>query len=230
LLVEVLPPSVAELPGGPLEAMFLDGARFRRDELDLVAGYGVPAEKLHRQWRETLLAPWYALRLPLVGRVAPSALPAGRRFDESRTCDSHGWYRIWEEALSPEAVAEARARARRNYADILRELNPGGPAARALRDTLALAREHGIPTRLVLMPDADDFRAMYSAKALARFDHWARELSRESGCALLDARRWVPDAGFVDGHHLFPGGSATFTDRLTDEVIAPALTDKEGAP
>jgi hypothetical protein len=82
------------------------------------------------------------------------------------------------------------------------------------------------------MPEAGDFRAMYSAKALARFDYWVHELSRESGCALRDARRWVPDASFVDGHHLLPGGSATFTDRLADEVIAPALTgkDKEAAP
>jgi len=223
LLVEILPPSVAVLADGPLEAKFLDGGRFTRDEVTLLAGYGMPREKLTRQRRETLVAPWYALRFPLLGRVAPAAIPAGRRHDEGRTSDSHGWYRIWEEALPPKAIADANTRARRDYADILRDLTPGGPAAGALRDTLALAREHAIPTRLVLMPEAAEFRAMYSPAAARRLDRWVRQLARDAGCPVVDARDWVRDAGFVDGHHLLPGGSATFTDRLTDEVLAPGV-------
>ena len=51
-----------------------------------------------------------------------------------------------------------------------------------MRDTLTLARDHGIPTRLVLMPEATWFRELYSAKARARFDHWIRELADEAGC------------------------------------------------
>ncbi|HVL14700.1 MAG TPA: hypothetical protein VM529_19155, partial [Gemmata sp.] len=223
LLVEVLPPSVAVLTDGPLEAKFLDGGRFTRDEVELLAGYGMPRDSLARQRRETLVAPWYALRFPLLGRVAPAAIPAGRRHDEGRNCDARGWYRIWEEALPPRAISEAKARARRDYADILRDLTPGGAAARALGDTLTLAREHAIPTRLVLMPEATEFRAMYSPGATRRLDHWVRQLARDAGCPVVDARDWVPDAGFVDGHHLLPGGSATFSDRLTDEVLAPGV-------
>ncbi len=230
LLVELLPPSVAELPDGPLEAMFLDGARFRHDELALLAEYGIPTEKTEQQWRETITAPWYALRFPLLGRVAPSMIPFHRRYDESRTCDSHGWHRIWEEILAPEAIAEAHARARENYETILRDLKPGGPAEQALRDTLTLARAHGIPTRLLLMPESEWFRAMYSPEAAERFDRWVEELVRESGCPLIDARRWIPDAQFVDGHHLLPDGAAAFSDRLTVEVIAPALATAEAKP
>jgi hypothetical protein len=224
LLVEVLPPSVAELPDGPLEAKFLDGGRFQRDELDLLAEYGIPLAKTGPQWRETLTAPWYALRFPLFGRIAPSALPFHKRYDESRTCDAHGWHRVWEEVLTAEGFEEARTRTRDNYETILRNLEPGGGAARALHDTLELARVHAIPTRLVLMPEADWFRAFYSSAATTRFDHWVHEVARESGCPLTDARRWIPDSGFADGHHLLPGSAAIFSARLADEAILPALT------
>jgi hypothetical protein len=228
LLVEVLPPSVAELPDGPLEAKFLDGARFTTEEVDLLGRYGLPREKLARQRRETLVTPWYALRFPLLGRVAPAAIAAGRRHDEGRTCDSHGWYRVWEEALPANAIADAKARAKRDYSAILRGLNPGGPAALALRDTLTLAREYGIPTRLVFMPESSEFRSLYSPTAMMRLLRWARNLALETGSPLVGAERWVTDAGFVDGHHLLPGGSATFTDRLTDEVLVPALVQTLG--
>ncbi|HSQ55926.1 MAG TPA: hypothetical protein VLM40_09270, partial [Gemmata sp.] len=228
LLVEVLPPSVAHLKGGPLEQKFHDGTRFKPEEMRLLARYGFDAGKLAREQRETVVAPWYAFRFPLLGRVAPSALSVGRRHDESRTCDDHGWYRIWEEVLTPESIREARGRAVRDYAETLRELNPAGPAVLALRDALDLARASGIPTRLVLMPESSAFRGLYSAKSRARFDRWIRELSLDSGCPLIDARDWVPDGDFVDGHHLLPGGAALFTDRLVDE-IAHAIAHTPGA-
>jgi hypothetical protein len=226
LLVEVLPPSLAELKDGPLEAKFLDGSRFLREELGLLAEYGIASEKVRAEWHGTLIAPWYALRFQLLGRLAPSALPFLRRCDESRTCDSHGWHRIWEEVLTPAGFEDGRRRARESYQDILRDFRPGGEAARALRDTLVLARQNGIPTRLVLMPESEWFRSFYSPAGLAQFEEWIGQLAAETGCPLTDARRWIPDSGFADGHHLLPGSAAKFSDRLTDEVIVPALTEE----
>jgi hypothetical protein len=223
LLVEVLPPSLADLKDGPLEAKFLDGSRFRREELDLFAAYGIPSAKVNAEWRGTLIVPWHALRFQLLGRLAPSALPFLRRCDESRTCDSHGWHRIWEEVLTPAGFEDGRRRARESYQDILRDFRPGGGAARALRDTLILAKQHGIPTRLVVMPESEWFRTFYSPAGLAQFDEWIGRLAQEQGCPLTDARQWIPDSGFADGHHLLPGAAAKFSDRLVDEVIVPAL-------
>ncbi len=35
----------------------------------------------------------------------------------------------------------------------------------------------------------------------------------------LDARNWVPDPYFADGHHLTPEGADMFTRRLDQEVL-----------
>ena len=78
------------------------------------------------------------------------------------------------------------------------------------------------------MPESSEFRSLYSPTAMMRLLRWARNLALETGSPLVGAERWVTDAGFVDGHHLLPGGSATFTDRLTDEVLVPALVQTPG--
>ena len=228
VLVEVLPPVLADLKGGPIEGRFLNGGRFRREELDVLASYGIPATDLRRQWRATFVEPWNALRFPLLGRVLPGASPDYLRSDDGRNTDTHGWIRIWEEIATPESMAAGAARARRDYEPVLADLHPGGGAGRALADTLALARDHGIPTRLVLMPESEWFRALYPPGVAARFDAWLATLAREAGCPVTDARGWIPDAGFADGHHLFPSGAEPFTDRLADEVIVPHLRDARG--
>ncbi|VTU00392.1 hypothetical protein : Uncharacterized protein OS=Singulisphaera acidiphila (strain ATCC BAA-1392 / DSM 18658 / VKM B-2454 / MOB10) GN=Sinac_5817 PE=4 SV=1 [Gemmataceae bacterium] len=224
LLVEVLPALVADLGGEPLEARMTSGSRYTRDEVDRLAGYGVPRDRLDSQWRETRTVPWLGLRFQLLGRVAPWALPAHLRHDEGRSGDARGWRRIPEEVLTPALVAAGRARARNDYAEVLRTLTPGGPAERALRDTVRLARGHGLRVRLVVMPEAAWFRDLMPAEVGARFDRWLARLASEEGCPVTDARRWVPDAGFADGHHLLPGGAAAFTDRLAAEVLAPEVT------
>ena len=48
-------------------------------------------------------------------------------------------------------------------------------------------------------------------------------LAREYGVSVVDARAWVPDDGFMDGHHLLPEGATTFTKRLGTEVLQPML-------
>lgn len=233
LLLEVLPASVAEVPGDPLNALetrFLDGARFDASERGHLEAAGIPGEPLRKQWVKSMVLPWSVLRSQLVGRVAPSWVPAGLRCDESRTADSHGWNRIWEESLTPQSLAAGADRTRRDYTAILRGWRPSELATRALREAINLARGRGIPTRLVVMPEASWFRALHSPASAARFDRWIHLLAEETGCPLTDARAWLLDGSFADGHHLLPGGAAAFTNRLVDEVVAPALAAKRAAP
>ncbi|MFO0823846.1 MAG: hypothetical protein U0792_12145 [Gemmataceae bacterium] len=225
LLLEVLPSSVDDRDPPP-ETPLLNGTRFTRPEVERLATYGVPAERLLEEWKETDFHPFLGLRGQLLGRVMPSALPSHRRHDEGRTGDNRGLHRIMEEAFTPEMFADGATRARRDYTETLAKLRPGGPAARALRDTISQARAHGISVRLVLMPEASWFRELMPPHVAARFEHWLRDLAAECGCQVLDARCWIPDSGFADGHHLLPGGAATFTDRLAAEVLTPLTEPK----
>lgn len=221
LIVEILPPALAHLPDGPLEGRFADGNRFHADELDVVASHGFPDAKLREQWRESLVAPWHSYRFHLVGRVSPTMLPWNVRFDWGRPPDPRGWNAAIGDEPVGEQAAEGFKQATREYGGILRSARPGGPAVRALGELLALAREYAIPTRLVLMPEAVAFRALYPRAYTVQLDRVLSEAAH--GVPVDDARRWVPDDDFRDGHHLNRTGAAVFTDRLTREVIVPAI-------
>src|SRR4051794_814307 len=81
VVIEVLPPLIADRGPVPAEPPFLLPDRLRRDELDVVAACGFPPDELRGPWRDAELVPWYGYRFPLLGRVAGSWLPWRLRFD-----------------------------------------------------------------------------------------------------------------------------------------------------
>jgi hypothetical protein len=224
LLVEVLPPSLCDLDDGPLESRALCGERLRRAEVEPAIGYGLPAGPTRERWRNSVLLPWYVLRFPVVGRAAPTALPWNLRHDWSRTTDDHGWCTPAVDAVTPEQYAGGLAHAADEYRNILNDLRPGGGAGRALGDLLGLCRANGIPVRLVLLPEGTGFRAFYPRWAEDRLYAYLRGVCAEHGCGLTDARAWMPDAAFGDGHHMLRHGAEAFSERLAREVIGPNLS------
>ncbi|HEX4614152.1 MAG TPA: hypothetical protein VH092_38570, partial [Urbifossiella sp.] len=202
LLVEVLPPTLAELPDGPLESRFLFGERLQHSEVEPVVGYGFPAAKTREAWVRSVVEPWYAVRFPLVGRVTPSALPWHLRYDWSRTEDPAGWTTPLVTDVTPELSDAGLKRAAGEYGAILADMHPTGGGARALADLLALCRERAIPVRLVLMPESEGFRALYPPATTARLYAFLHRLETEYAAPLVDARDWLPAAVFTDGHHM----------------------------
>lgn len=223
LLVEVLPPTLADLPDGPLEARFLHADRLRHAEAEAVVGYDFPADRTRATWLRSVLLPWHQLRFPLLGRLAPSALPWHLRFDWSRTPDELGWSTPPMPTVTPAEYAAGLDRAAGEYRAILHDLRPTGGGARALADLLALCRAEGIPARLVLMPESVGFRALTPPAADGRLDAVLQQLTMQYGCSLIDARDWLPDAAFTDGHHMLRPGAEAFSDRLTDAVVRPSF-------
>ncbi len=222
LFVEILPPSLAALPEGPREQLFLNGERLRRDEAETAVGYGFDADKTRGSWRRSVLNPWSTLRFALVGRVAPSFLPWQFRQDWGRNVDAAGWCTPLNPDLSPARREKAFAQAKIEYEGLLQTMTvAGGRPDAALRDLLTLTRERGIPVRLLLMPESDAFRGMYAPAVAARLDGYLAGVCREFGCGLVDARPWLPADLFTDGHHMVKAGAEAFSDRLTREVIAP---------
>lgn len=218
LILEVLPPTLAELPGGPLESRFFFGNRMTHSELGPVVSYGFPQEVKH-QWRESITEPWYSLRFPLLGRIMPSALPWHLRFDWSRGCDEFGWGAPFRESVTPEEYAEGLVRSKGEYEAVLTDMKPTGGGARALADLAALCRAEGIPLKLILMPEGVGFRDMYSPVVLERLHRQLQAVCLDHGCTLIDGREWLPDSAFTDGHHVLKRGALQFTDKLKDEMF-----------
>ncbi|QDU23116.1 hypothetical protein [Urbifossiella limnaea] len=221
LLVEVLPPSIAALDDGPLEARFLFGDRLKHGEVEPAVGYGFPAEKTRRDWRRSVTLPWHQLRFPIMGRVHPSALPWHLRYDWSRTEDPAGWSTPVVTDLTPEKQEEGLKRAAGEYGAILADMHPTGGGARALADLLALCREQKLPVRLVLMPESEGFRALYPPATTERLYAFLAALEAEYGAPLIDARTWLSAAAFTDGHHMLRPGAEAFSDRLVREAVLP---------
>jgi hypothetical protein len=150
-------------------------------------------------------------------------LPWHFRFDWSRSPDQYGWGTPLTDTVTAEQYHLALKRAIAEYGAILADMRPTGPAARALGDLLTLCREHSIPVKLVLMPESSEFRALYPPIVNERMYRFLQDLCTNHGCELIDAREWLPNSAFTDGHHMLRPGAEAFSDRLTREVIRPFL-------
>ncbi len=225
LLVEVLPSLLSkEADGRPRERHFLAAERLTASECDTVARLGFPADDVRGTWARTVTTPAYWLRFPTLSKLVPSALPWQHRNDWSRGADADGLSRTPDQTENADRRERATAQARLEYEPVLRDFTPGGPAFDALRELLTLAETHGIPTRLVLMPEAEEFRGYLPDAGYQRLLDALRELP----APLVNAREWLPNAAFVDGHHTFVAGADLFTAHLTREVITPWLDAKAG--
>jgi hypothetical protein len=67
--------------------------------------------------------------------------------------------------------------------------------------------------------------ARYSPETTQRLYAFLHRLCADHGCGLVDARTWLPDAVFSDGHHMLRSGAETFSDRLAREVILSFLRE-----
>jgi hypothetical protein len=223
LVLEVLPPLLANLPDGPLEARIITGDVLSRAEVATVISYGFPTDRVRGQWARAALVPAYVHRFKLVARLFPSAIPWQLRYDWGRTLDPNGWNPADVFEVTDEQRARGVASTVAEYHAVVRHELPAGPAAAALRDTLSLCRTEGIPVRLVILPETTAFRGLYPPGVEAKLTRFLAGLTAEFGCTLTDAREWLPDDAFLDGHHLLRPGATTFTDRLTAEVVLPFL-------
>jgi hypothetical protein len=192
----------------------------------LLAGYLPHPGRLYAKWLPTQLAPIFASRATLLSRLGASWAPG---FDPERRLDhldANGWW-------SPRAEVSDSDRRRLAehyrgvYAPRLKDYEIRPTPDRALRDLLALCRHEGIRAAVVVLPEGTDFRALYTPESLLAIDAYLARLARD--VPVIDARGWVPDVGFGDGHHLLPTGATLFTERLAREALSPLLLDQPSA-
>jgi len=223
LLVEVLPSMLADGHGGPGERHWFYADRLTSSERATVVHHGFDGRAVNARWRRSVLLPAYTLRFQIASRLAPSWLPWQVRFDWSRGSDECGWGTTQRQEVGDDQLGRGIDQARLEYAPTLADYHPGGPAAAALRELVGRCHAAGVPVRLVLMPEGSVFRRWLPPAGEARLTAFLANISTKSDVPVTDARTWLPDADFYDGHHMFARGAEAFTDRLGREVVAPIL-------
>ncbi len=223
VLVEVLPSMLHAAPTRPRESAFLTGDRLSATEVRTVTRLGFPGEEVTRRWAKARLAPWWVYRFAIWGRIAPSWLSFLVRGDWGRSADAGGWNASIRDTVTEEERSSGEEQARAEYASTLAVLTPGGGAMDAVREILATCKERNIVVRLVLLPESRMYRSLYGLGVENRLTKFLSGLD----APLVDARDWLPEDAFSDGHHLMRPGAAAFTDRLTTEVMGPALASRE---
>ena len=229
LLIEVLPPALADGPDGPGEQMFLTGERLSSEEVDLVGRFGFPPSGVRAAWRESVYNPVSALRFQLLGRLLPSWIPWNLRGDWSRNTDAHGWATPPRQTVTAEERRERTANADAEYRRTLAGMTAEGRPMLALAELLELCRRRGVRARVLLMPEAPSFRNLYPVGLAEQLGEALRDVAVAHGAGFTDARNWLVEEDFYDGHHLFRSGAEAFTRRLTAEAIRPHFADAGGA-
>jgi hypothetical protein len=222
LLVEVLTPDLNRAGDGYVEEDWLNGKRFSAAELERVCAYHSRPGLLRRHSCQSRCLPFLRPQ-PGLRRWLGLDLPRGERPPGGRRTDRYGW-----EAYSPPDLTRGDYQrrldmARRQYQECFGAFRLADGPARALRELLDDCRGAAVPAVLVLMPEGSDFRALYPAAVLAGIRRFLAETAREEGVPVIDARCWIEDEGFWDGHHLRPAGAAAFTERLGRDLVRPLL-------
>ena len=172
------------------------------------------------------LLPGYKNRTGLLRMFAPSwVLPMGDN-DPIANIDELGGEGKRIKPTMPDAERCAEdVRVSKAYGEILAgyKIDPG--ADRAFRDLLRSCRGSGVGVVVVRTPESSAFRAAYQPEALATLAAYQAELTREFGVRVIDAREWLPDEEFEDGHHPLLNGQKRFTRRLYREVLVPLIGD-----
>jgi hypothetical protein len=222
LVLEVMALHLGQGRRSPLEEKQLDAARLGAGELSRLLRYYCGLDWVLRRWIPARAFPLYrhqaemrdclGLDVPAPGHEPPSV---------DRGLDGYGWHAEFAETM-PERRAKLTEFALEQYRDPAADFRLAPQPGRALCDLLRLCRREGLPVAVVLMPEGSRFREL-SAGTYPSVDRFLDRACREYGAALIDARTWVDDAGFWDGHHMLPEGARQFTDRFRRDVLPGLL-------
>jgi hypothetical protein len=232
LMIEVFPSSYATVPGDTCayEVRFTEGANLDWSELDWIGEHGIPTERLREERELVPIAPWYALRFRILGRLRPNLVPYHLRYDWSRAPDPNGWTPMVFENLTDEEIAVGNKRTKEEYGSVLANMKFNEASIRGLREMLDLARNEAIPVALVRLPEGTLLRNMYPPGVAAQFERFFAQLATEYNCKLIDTSDWMSDDLFMDGCHLLRNGGGIYTERLVRESILPFMLFSPGSP
>jgi hypothetical protein len=215
VVIEVLPRVLYPVPG---ETHVLDrvaaNRRSWRDQ-DILAPRERPSLSGY------LTSPWFANRFSIMSRWAPAWVPADRRQDLFQTT-SQGWLPHRPEGVTPQQYAAALDHSYREHGVVLNFTKINRKTDEIYHEMFDLCRRHGIEVLgLISMPESSEFRGWYRPETRELIDRYLSELCTQQGTRYLNARVWLADSCFSDGHHQLPAAARAFTARLWLEVVQP---------
>jgi hypothetical protein len=213
LLVEIFPPSLA----GEKAGVTIYKPTLR--DLPQLVRYSVNP-RTWAYWLQDRLLLWFKFRNEFLVWAAPQALPRQARWGEHLWNPEGGEWRMIGEHVSLSERRRLVEDSRSRYFDTLQHFRIDASADRALRELLETCRRERIGVVLFLMPEARIFRRWYPETSERSLSAYLNGLLRQFRVPLIDARFWIEDANFSDGHHLLGGGAARFTRRFASEVLA----------
>jgi hypothetical protein len=170
-------------------------------------------------WLKARALPCFTSRAVLLSRWLPWLLPEESRMERYWEGVSAGGWRVYgRECVSAAEYRRGLEHARRRFEHLLHDFRVHPVPDRAVRDMLGLCRDERIPVVVYLMPEATAVREWYTAEGEEILHKYLRGITREYGVRVIDARDWLADDAFADGHHLLPGGAAAFSARFVQEL------------
>lgn len=216
IVIEVLPKLLSDTADGPPELAWLNPERFsesERAELERLSPKGTA------HWHKPTGNPWTDHAKSIVFHLHPALLTPAASFPWTQPMDDRGWYPFFHSQVTPELRASWTLRAERECRPNLATFEPDSVSARVFRQIIESCRERGIPIHLLLMPEGTVFHGWYGPGVNERLAKYLATLP----VPVTDARNWLPDEAFADGHHLLPAGATAFSERLAIEVLQPLL-------
>lgn len=212
ILIELHPAMLAD-HDPPMEHRWLHGYRLQRDELDVLHDFGWSVARPVQHRPGGWLSTSHTYRFAALDRYAPELLTCPFGMTLAGRTDSFGFVRGTD--VPPQDRPTLLAREYVLYLPAFDNFKPGGAAVAAVRDTVQQCRTYGVTPVLLLSAESSKFRRFYGP---AEVSEWADGFARECGARLIDAREWLPDSHFADGHHLTATGAEAFTNRLAEEL------------
>jgi hypothetical protein len=216
VVIETMPMSLYGYGGSPLEEHYLDPARLDLMEtLHLLPCYYRPFWEICRRWGSARVLPICRHQAELRDALGIDPVQS-----HAHLRAGYGWrgeFRV----PTPEQFAANVRFSLGQYEDVLQGEHLALGPLQALGSLLTLCKQEGIAAVVVLPPESSFFRA--ASQGVASAVEEVRRLARQRDVPLYDARTWVSDDGFLDGHHLTAPGADAYTERFGREVLEPEL-------
>lgn len=177
---------------------------------------------VYGRWLQNRVLPCCKHRVELCNLVQPGLffdVPPGIRLNELGG--------VAEDAPDAEpdpAVVAVRSRLTRGqYFERLQQFHIQPDAAAAVRESILAAQQAGVQPIIMINPESSEYRSWYTPAAEAELHDYLHHLADTYGVPVVDARCWLPDREFGDGHHLFGAPAKRYTEQFARQVLQPLV-------